>query len=454
MFFFFFFSFLVTRLTKRGSVLTKLYIGIFNHQIGFSQAISELYGPISKHDEDGLEIEDPGENPMGRSTCEEYEQVCLNIQEAIQSALEIIENSVAKPLEELAKHLKSIRTIETKREHKRLDLDRFLSTYETLQNKSEKTARDEAALERVEAELEEAQLQYDYYNKMLKDELPLSFQMETEIVRHVFLIFYYTELNVFYTLWNEVKDFKPNGYDWDEDVVIGFRRRKEDVGADQLFDSFNICHFKMTNARSKLEMAKRGKFRQNSAPSLNRYGSNSSNPPDPYEGVGSVGGRSGSSGNIYGTHTPTPYQSSSGSLGGSASSLHKSRSQAFLLQPASHSTQAQASQAGGVALPGVQSLHKSKSQTLLSATMGAEGRPTRNRTASASHAPPVVPRQSKPKPTCTALYEFAPQNPGDLAFKAGEVIEITEGGSNPNAWWTGTVGGRSGTFPGNYVRLN
>ncbi|KAG6845412.1 hypothetical protein H0H87_009759 [Tephrocybe sp. NHM501043] len=41
------------------------------------------------------------------------------------------------------------------------------------------------------------------------------------------------------------------------------------------------------------------------------------------------------------------------------------------------------------------------------------------------------------------------ENPGDLAFRAGDIIDIT---AETNAdWWTGRNNGREGLFPSNYV---
>jgi hypothetical protein len=48
----------------------------------------------------------------------------------------------------------------------------------------------------------------------------------------------------------------------------------------------------------------------------------------------------------------------------------------------------------------------------------------------------------------TALYEFSAAQPGDVSFKVGDIISVTQGEGD---WWTGTVNGQSGTFPANYV---
>jgi len=69
-------------------------------------------------------------------------------------------------------------------------------------------------------------------------------------------------------------------------------------------------------------------------------------------------------------------------------------------------------------------------------------------------APQPTPRlPPRGNPSARALYDFNPQQPGDLGFKAGEIIEIVERTQNQNDWWKGRVGGRTGSFPANYVQM-
>ena len=55
--------------------------------------------------------------------------------------------------------------------------------------------------------------------------------------------------------------------------------------------------------------------------------------------------------------------------------------------------------------------------------------------------------------TCTALYDYAGENEGDLSFYAGDVITILDQ-SDPSGWWQGEVNGVSGFFPMNFVQQN
>lgn len=48
-----------------------------------------------------------------------------------------------------------------------------------------------------------------------------------------------------------------------------------------------------------------------------------------------------------------------------------------------------------------------------------------------------------------ALFDFAPQEEGELGFRRGDVIQVLDN-SDPN-WWKGGCHGLTGMFPRNYV---
>lgn len=52
-----------------------------------------------------------------------------------------------------------------------------------------------------------------------------------------------------------------------------------------------------------------------------------------------------------------------------------------------------------------------------------------------------------------ALFTFDADQPGDLGFKKGEVIQVTKKTGSTNDWWTGIIGSRTGIFPANYVEM-
>ena len=84
------------------------------------------------------------------------------------------------------------------------------------------------------------------------------------------------------------------------------------------------------------------------------------------------------------------------------------------------------------------------------------------RLGGSSNAPPKPSASSKPDfggapktnaNQAIALYTFKGEQPGDLPFKKGDVIDILKKSGTTDDWWTGRNNGQSGIFPANYVEL-
>jgi len=165
-------------------------VGMMKHQIEFSQAIAEIYKPISGRVSDPDSIIPEG-NPEGIQACEEYEAIVKELLATLQPELEMIETRVIRPADELGEIIKVIRKTATKRQHKQLDYDRHRATLKKLQDKKDKSLKDEKAMYKAETEVENATQEFNYFNDLLKDELPKLFTLEREFIRPLFQSFYY-----------------------------------------------------------------------------------------------------------------------------------------------------------------------------------------------------------------------------------------------------------------------
>ncbi|KRX76532.1 Sex muscle abnormal protein 5, partial [Trichinella nativa] len=75
---------------------------------------------------------------------------------------------------------------------------------------------------------------------------------------------------------------------------------------------------------------------------------------------------------------------------------------------------------------------------------------TYHRTASVSRTSSILLRDVEPE-TCLvqAMFDFTPQEEGELEFKRGDIITATD--KSDDNWWEGILNGKSGIFPATYV---
>ncbi|PSR89034.1 BAR domain-domain-containing protein [Coniella lustricola] len=411
--------------TKKLHDESKKYFEAINtmliHQIEFSKAMTEIYNPISGRmsDPDSLVIRS---NPEGIEACEEYQAIVKDLQETLGPELEMIESRVIRPANELLDVIKIIRKQLVKREHKQLDYDRHRATLKKLQDKKEKSMKDEKALWKAETDVESATQEYNYFNDLLKDELPKLFALEREFIQPLFQSFYYMQLNIFYTLHEKMQACDIGYFDLTRDIEEAFYAKRGDV--QEQAEKLSIVKFKTTG------MKRPPKYQPK--PTL---GSSTQPAGLLTEGDGTEADSTAAAPPVTPTTLTIPYATKpKPSTPQSAYHAHSNSTASNPPPPYS----------AGFSPPSVAS-PKSAS---LAAMAAAKSKP-----------PPPKPKPARlsgvpAAETVTALYDYSAQAEGDLSFQAGDVIEIVSRTQNDNEWWQGKLQGRTGQFPGNYVRLN
>ncbi len=79
--------------------------------------------------------------------------------------------------------------------------------------------------------------------------------------------------------------------------------------------------------------------------------------------------------------------------------------------------------------------------------------PWSSQPAQQTQMPLIPPKPKSTILTATALYDFPGQETGDLPFKQGDLITIIEKTNTTEDWWKGKLGNKEGMFPANYVQM-
>lgn len=250
--------------------------GMLDHQIEFSKAIEEIYKPISGRASDVNAVIPEG-NPDGIAACQQYRDLVTELREVLKPELEMIQTRVLEPADELLAITKSIKKMLTKRDHKQLDYDRHAASLKKLQEKKERSVKEEEKLYKVENDFEIASHEYNYYNDLLKEELPKLFDLEVQFIRPLFQSFYFMQLNVFYSLFIRMEEMKIPYFDLnpDIDIVEQYHNKRGDIK--ERTEEIGITHFRTGHAKAKLEATQR-RFAKHDAASTSGDSSNISSP--------------------------------------------------------------------------------------------------------------------------------------------------------------------------------
>ncbi|KAJ3337709.1 hypothetical protein HDU93_000657 [Gonapodya sp. JEL0774] len=313
--------------------------------------------------------------------------------EELMPDLELIDRRVIQPCKEFLELTDSVKKYIKKRGHKLLDYDRNREIVRKLQEKRDRTPADEKRLVGAQQDFQQASDECSRITELLKTELPIFLELRVGFVDPCFQTLYAVQIKVYRTL-ADVFEHLAQSVDQSSTPIGGYQARKPYV--DQVIETLTVL---------------KGQWRLVKDEHVGHGDDDDDDPVSPASG--GYGG-------------PPPASLSRNNSITSAAVPSYSRTNSASVDTGMGGAPAQPySSAKLFPAPGI-------------APMAA--------------APPLPPGRGVSKSFVIALYDFEAQQPGDLSFQKDDEIEIVERTSDVNDWWTGRIGGRTGSFPGNYVR--
>ncbi|KAF2085223.1 hypothetical protein K490DRAFT_47008 [Saccharata proteae CBS 121410] len=456
---------------------------ILNHQVWMSNEYNNLYSPIvgasEAHDFNGHQPVDTPAATLERATS--LKDANYELKSDMMEEIGMIEQRLVRPAREAKESIKPLFKTIKHREDRKLDYERYKSRVDSLEKKVNRSARDDASLEKQQIDLERATTDYENADFHIRQRLPPVTRAILSLLPHLLdttILIQNHILGNLYTVQHEYCEHYgfPSPAPEMEEVVAIFDGsftplRKEIETGFNLLSSTKVVHQPM-NLPDKSHSTLTGLNLRNHASTgitagrskfANARGSTGSSPqptqgrlegppshqmieapqsPDPHQPppvdlasrpkIPSGKPRVPSSSNLSpydGNATPSWQRRPS-----TASSAVSNGSDYFVGRPASSTS----------STPGGGNLVATPLQGL-AAGIGNKKKP-----------PPPPPKKKfdthQRDEFVVAVYDFDATQHGDLSFREGDRIKIIKKTPNTQDWWEGELRGAKGSFPANYCQ--
>ncbi|RHZ49707.1 hypothetical protein Glove_517g2 [Diversispora epigaea] len=469
-----------------------------NHQVNVAEILITLYNPI-QGSEGGVVTRRQKTPVKSMKAVEEYEALATETRDLILPELDTLDVIVISPAKEFLNIIKTIKKTISKRDHKKTDYDRFKTNLKKLQDKKEKSSSEEKQMFKLEEQFSRATQEYDHYNDLLKEELPIFFEYRSEFIEPVFETFYNIQLNIFTILLERLEQLIDNTgeyFDIETDIIEGYERKRVEV--DPKIELLTVIKRGGKNASSSTSKISSSNSKLNVPPSHESIRSRSPNYLNTDDASSSYSSRSPR------TRSPrsrSPRSRSPRPVGNNSFRVKKGydyeeeeereeeereeeeeyeEEQDYEESPPAYTPIPMPSPPMIKPKPNVNTpiikpkpnmntpiiMPKPKIKPILNTPVirpkpninndNNNNNNNNNIQKSRPLAPPPPVPITAPKPKIVrnyviALYDYDAQAEGDLSFKKDDKIEVIERTQNINDWWKGRLDGTIGVFPGNYV---
>ncbi|RKP14399.1 hypothetical protein BJ684DRAFT_15273 [Piptocephalis cylindrospora] len=361
----------------------KAVLAMVDSQVAFSNTLIELYDL-------------PGTNtPTPTATLDAartYVSIISRCNSSITPLLSTLESVVIRPTENLVGLLQNVRKTLDKCGRKQLDYVRHNQSLSKLSTKTERSLEEERKMHKQQTVTDESHEAYQNIIARLKTDLPILFQLRSQLIQPMFKTFARVQLRVQDIYYNQLEEVTRLGvFDMQSPIVEHFTARQAE--GDSLLGALNFPGGKPSATSPK--------------PNLSGKSPSSSQPP-----------------------SPNP-----------ATAAATSEEKAKLAGQTTSSGPTSGAVAGTGAMAGATSATVPHSTTAGSSIYPPPPPP-----------PPVSATTTASSSYVVALYDYTAQDSGDLSFSEGDRIQVLHRSMDTNDWWKGTINGKTGVFPANYVR--
>lgn len=483
-------------------------------QYDASEAFANLYKPLEPPpDPDAQYV--PRETPQAfMQKCLALQKMYSEERGDLQQEIALITKKVIRPVEEAKLALRGLQKTLKHRENMKLDYERYLSRAEHARRKDVKSLKDETTLAKHEGDLVQSKIDYQTADEQVISTFPPVSQAVASLMPFVLagqVMLQTTLVGQLYTCLDGYckQQGMPSPAPSDAEIIGLWESeftsfRKELEGGLTLVSTGRAVNQSMSipdkDTSSMTGLGIRNKARSGADVGRGYLSKNKNGPAIPHKASFNSGGQNGAGADEEeappkpprpGGSGPSPLASpyppvslaskprmpSSSSVNAHAATYDQKPSPSFngqkpydqkpMSRIPSHQPpppyEESAGYGGGSPAPssyhtprnGLSPAPSTKSDYFAGSKPSATFA-TNTAAAAKKKPPPPVPAKRIPSAqsqVVIALYDFDGQNDGDLSFREGDRIVVIRKTESTDDWWEGSVNGRKGSFPANYVQL-
>ncbi|KAK9455874.1 hypothetical protein V1511DRAFT_320732 [Dipodascopsis uninucleata] len=184
----------VEEILKESKKFREGWRSILTVQSQISTDFESLYQPIPEEDDTKVMQETPKST---MDAIDKYRDVLIEIKKAIDPILDSIDVSIIQKCNTVQGHIDSIKKALKKREHKKIDYDRYMNSVEKMHRKEIQSDKAELNLEKAKLELDKFTQEFQLHDERIRTILPQFLVHFSEFIEPLATVFYNIQINIY-----------------------------------------------------------------------------------------------------------------------------------------------------------------------------------------------------------------------------------------------------------------